>query len=63
MKKLPTAFAVAALVLSLSACGGMMDRGGWGGDSSSSRGAGSSTGSSTYPDQTGPRGNFPQPPD
>jgi hypothetical protein len=63
MNKLPEGFVAAALALSLSACGGMMDRGGWGGDSASSRGSGSAAGSSAYPDETEPRGSFPQPPD
>ena len=61
MKKLPAGLLAAAWVLSLSACGGMMDRGGWGSDSSS-RGSSSATGSSSYPDEA-PRGDFPQPPD
>lgn len=64
MKNLPAGFLAAALVLSLSGCGGMMDRSSRSSsDSASSPGSGSAGGASTTRDRTERRGDFPQPSD
>jgi hypothetical protein len=66
MQKLPKGIVAAAVALLLSACGGMMDRGGWGSDTASRPASGSAVGSSS-PDPAGPNygpgGTIWQPPD
>jgi hypothetical protein len=53
MKKLPKGIIGAAAALLLSACGGMMDRGGWGTGAPSSPESGSAAGPGS-PDPAGP---------